>query len=160
MGGCFTKGCFTKNKTIDYNKIYKNCTKDNTPNYSFENLKKPVKILNIIDGDTVDIALYQEETNKIYKYQVRLYGIDTPEKRPLKSNPNRDKEIDASKRATIALTEYINRENNIVLALFYKPDKYGRLLCTFYDKNGNDINKWMISNGYACEYFGGTKQKL
>lgn len=139
--------------------VYKYCTNENTPYYSYENLKKKIKVLRIVDGDTVDIALHHEETNKIFKYRVRLYGIDTPEKRPLKSNPNRDKEIAASKRSSEALMKILEENDNIVVGLFYKPDKYGRLLCTLYDKNGEDINKWMVDNGYAYEYFGKTKQK-
>ena len=145
--------------TNNIDDLYKDCTYENTPYYSYENLKKKIKILKVIDGDTVDIALHHDETNKIFKYRVRLYGIDTPEKRPLKSNINRDKEIAASKRSSEALGKILQENCNIVLALFYKPDKYGRLLCTLYDKNGEDINKWMISNGYAYEYFGKTKQK-
>ena len=139
--------------------LYKDCTDENTPYYSYENLKKKIKILRVIDGDTVDIALHHDETGKIFKYRVRLYGIDTPEKRPLKSNPNRDKEIAASKRSSEALIKILEENDNIVVSLFYKPDKYGRLLCTLYDKNGEDINKWMVENGYAYEYFGKTKQK-
>ena len=113
----------------------------------------------MVDGDTVDIALHNDETGKIFKYRVRLYGIDTPEKRPLKSDPNRDKEIIASKRSSNALTKLLEENDNVLVSLFYKPDKYGRLLCTFYDKNGEDVNKWMVNNGYAYEYFGKTKQK-
>lgn len=139
--------------------VYKICTDENTPYYSYENLKKKIKVLRVVDGDTVDIALHHEETNKIFKYRVRLYGIDTPEKRPLKSDPNRDKEIAASKISSEALTKILKENDNIVVGFFYKPDKYGRLLCTLYDKNGEDINKWMVTNGYAYEYFGKTKQK-
>lgn len=143
----------------DIEDVYKNCTDENTPYYTYEGVKKKVKVLRVIDGDTVDIAYHHEETNKIFKYRVRLYGIDTPEKRPPKNDPNRDKEIAASKRSSSALTDYLQKNDNIVLALFYKPDKYGRLLCTFYDKCGEDINKWMVSQGFAYEYFGKTKQK-
>ncbi len=139
--------------------VYRDCTDENTPCYSYEGVKKTVKVLRVVDGDTVDIAYHHEETGKIFKYRVRLYGIDTPEKRPSKDDPNRDKEIAASKRASEALCEYLQRENNLVVALFYKPDKYGRLLCTFYDSLGVDMNKWMVEQGFAYEYFGKTKQK-
>jgi endonuclease YncB( thermonuclease family) len=139
--------------------IYKNYTDENTPVYTFEGLKKKVKVLRIIDGDTVDIALHHKESDIVFKHRVRLYGIDTPEKRPSKNDPNRDKEIAASKRSSEALTEYLRKNDFVVLSLFYKNDKYGRLMCTFYDKDGGNINKWMIDNGYAYEYFGKTKQK-
>ena len=138
--------------------LYKDCTDENTPCYSYENLKKTVKVLRVVDGDTVDIALYQDDTKKIYKYRVRLYGIDTPEKRPLKSNPNRDKEIEAAKQSSQAMIDKLRENDNMVVALFYKPDKYGRLLCTLYDKHGDDINQWMINGGYATPYFGKTKK--
>ncbi len=140
------------------NDIYKDNTLENTPEYTLENCNRKVKILRVLDGDTVDIALYHDDMKKIYKYRVRLYGIDTPEKRPLKSNPNRDDEIKASIKSKNALQKIVNDNDSILLAKFYKRDKYGRELCTFYDKNGDDINKWMIQNGYAYEYFGKTKK--
>ena len=150
---------------VDNVDIYSLCTDENTFCFSYEKLRKKVKILRVIDGDTVDIAMslveLQEYTQKdIYKYRVRLYGIDTPEKRPPKNDPNRDKEIAASKRSSEALNNYLRENDYIVIAQFYKPDKYGRLLATFYDKNGDDINKWMVFNGYAYEYFGKTKEKF
>jgi endonuclease YncB( thermonuclease family) len=46
------------------------------------------------------------------------------------------------------------------MALFYPTDKYGRLMCTFYDEKGEDINQWMVKQGYAVEYMGKTKKKF
>lgn len=177
MGNCFNNinktGVVTKDvgeevvkedvkedvKEFKEDNVYNNCTDENTPYYTYEGIKKKIKVLSVVDGDTVDIAYHHEETNKIFKYRVRLYGIDTPEKRPSKNDPNRDKEIAASKLSSAALTDYLKKNDNMVIALFYKPDKYGRLLCTFYDKCGEDINKWMVLQGFAYEYFGKTKQK-
>ena len=137
--------------------IYQDCTYENTPAYTYEHMRKMVKVLRVVDGDTVDIAL-QEETGKIFKHRVRLYGIDTPEKRPSVSDPDREKEIAESKRSSEALTNRLKENDNMVIALFYKSDKYGRLMCTFYDKQGDDINKWMVKSGFAYEYFGKTKK--
>ena len=161
---CF---CCISNKYIEEiptkavpNNVYHNCTYENTPTYSYENLHKMVKVLRVVDGDTVDIALHYEETGKIFQHRVRLYGIDTPEKRPALSNENRDKEIAASKQSSAALMQKLKENDNLVVAHFYKPDKYGRLLCTFYDKEGDNINNWMIQSGFAYEYFGKTKKKF
>lgn len=137
--------------------VYQNCTYENTPPYTYEHLRKLVKVLRVLDGDTVDIAL-EEETGKIFKHRVRLYGIDTPEKRPSASDPERDKEIAASKRSSEALTNRLKENDNLVIALFYKADKYGRLMCTLYDKQGDDMNQWMVKSGFAYEYFGKTKK--
>jgi endonuclease YncB( thermonuclease family) len=138
--------------------VYQDCTYENTPAYSYEHMRKMVKVLRVLDGDTVDIALYYEETGKIFKHRVRLYGIDTPEKHPLRSDPEREKEIAASKRASEALIGRLKENNDLVIALFYKADKYGRLLCTLYDKQGDNINQWMVQSGFAYEYFGKTKK--
>jgi endonuclease YncB( thermonuclease family) len=119
-----------------------------------------VKILRVLDGDTVDIALFHSESQRIYRHRVRLWGIDTPEKRPSKSDPHRHLEIEASYKAKRALEQRCLENNNYYTALFYHPDKYGRLLCTFYNKEGEDINQWMISQGHATEYFGKTKKKF
>ena len=137
---------------------YMNATYENTPEYTLEGLRSTVKILRILDGDTVDIALYHTGVDKVYRHRVRLNGIDTPEKRPALSDPNRHLEIEASKRSKEALEQRIKENDERVVAVFYRPDKYGRLLCTFYDKNGDDINKWMITNGFAYEYHGKTKK--
>lgn len=153
MGNCI---CTTNDE------IYHNYTHENTPEFTFNQIRRMVKILKVIDGDTVDIALYHddENKNKIYRHRVRLYGIDTPEKRPSLNDPNREKEIEASLRAKNALESRVNENNSLFIAHFYKNDKYGRLLCTLYDKNEEDINKWMIEKGYAYEYFGKTKKKF
>jgi micrococcal nuclease len=147
-----------KEKEKDIRTIYQQCTEENTPVYTYKNLKILVKVLRVVDGDTVDICLLHEETGKTFKHRVRLYGIDTPEKRPLKSNPNRDKEIAAAKLSTQAMKDKMVENDHMVIALFYDPDKYGRLLCTFYGKDGEDINQWMIDSGHAYSYLGKTKK--
>lgn len=140
--------------------IYKNCTNENTSFISYENIRKKVKVLQVIDGDTVDIAMVHDDTNKIFKYRVRLYGIDTPEKKPLKNNPDREKEIEAAKKSSQALHKKIEENHYLVTILLYKPDKYGRLLGTLYDSKGEDINQWMVTHGFATPYFGKTKKSF
>jgi endonuclease YncB( thermonuclease family) len=146
--------------TIEEINPYNEYTYENTPEFTFNGLRKKIKVLRVIDGDTVDIALQHDDTHKVYRHRVRLYGIDTPEKRPPKDDPYREKEIAASILAVAALDTILKDNDYIVLALFYKPDKYGRLMCSFYDKYGDDINKRMITNGHAYEYLGKTKKKF
>lgn len=149
-----------KQGTIDLILAYHTCTSENTPTYSYENLKKMVKILKVMDGDTIDIALHYEDSGKIFKHRVRLYGIDTPEMHPSLSNPDRLKEIEAAKQSKEALTQKLQENDNLVVAHFHTFDKYGRVMATLHDKQGEDINKWMIASGHAQEYFGKTKKKF
>lgn len=153
MGNCLA--CASSASTVS--DPYQESTVENTPEYTFDGIKAIVKVIRIIDGDTVDIAFLHPDSQQIYRHRIRLYGIDTPEKRPAKNNPNREAEIAASNRATEALRQRLKENDNRVLALFHKKDKYGRELATFYHKDRSSINAWMISEGYAYAYDGGTK---
>lgn len=139
---------------------YQHATYENTPEYTLEGLRALVKILRVLDGDTVDIALLHPDTQRVYRHRVRLWGIDTPEKKPSLSDPHRHLEIEASYRAKGALEQRCQENHYLFMALFYHPDKYGRLMCTLYDDKGGDVNQWMVKQGYAVEYMGKTKKKF
>ena len=138
---------------------YHGATDENTPYDTVEGLKTRIKVLRVIDGDTLDVGMCRDGRT-VLKYRVRLYGIDTPEKRPSRSDPLRHLEIEASLRSKQALTDRLMENDWIVIAHFDKPDKYGRLLCTLFDKNGENLNEWMIRMGHAVPYFGKTKKKF
>lgn len=139
----------------------KSCERESTPKWTLSGREQPGKVLNVVDGDTVDIAieLYPDE---YFQFRVRLYGIDTPEKRPPKASPTRDAEIAASKRSTEALTEYLKKYDYFVhKVVFREADKYGRWLCTLhYSDTPLSVNDWMVQEGFAKSYFGGTKEKF
>lgn len=134
---------------------------ENTPEYTLKGLRCPVKVLRVLDGDTVDIALYHTGLKTNYRHRVRLYGIDTPEKHPPKDQPplQREKEMAAAARSTDALRHRLEAIQYLPDAVFHSADKYGRLLCTFYVPSRPDqsINEWMVAEGYAHAYFGKTK---
>jgi len=155
MGICFSS---QEKEDILEESRYNQSTDANTPYFSYQTVRRVVKVLRVVDGDTVDSAMGSYENHKVFKYRVRLYGIDTPEKKPLKTNPNREREIEAAKRSTKAMVDKLQESNNMVTILFYKNDKYGRLMGTLYDRKGEDINQWMIKQGYAVPYFGKTKK--
>ena len=95
-----------------------------------------------------------------------MFGYDSPELHPLKSTPNREKEVAAAVRAKEFLESLIL--NKIVTAEFYKYDKYGRPLCNIFIpdpdsskivcKNLLCVNTLMIRKGYGQEYMGGKKK--
>ena len=53
------------------------CTFDNTPKFSLENRILPAKCLDIYDGDTATFGVII--SGDLYKFSMRLSGIDTPE---------------------------------------------------------------------------------
>lgn len=135
-----------------------NCTTANTPLFTFDGKEFLCKCINVYDGDTVTVAFrpfYNEETKigdkTIYKYNIRLSGIDTPE--------IRTKNLD-EKRKGIEIRDLLRKKilNKFITIRCGNFDKYGRLLGDIYDENTIHINQWLIDNGHAYGYDGGTKQ--
>ena len=114
----------------------------------------------MVDGDTIDVTialgvdLYKKE-------RVRIAGVDTPEKR------TRDLEekalgIDATNWMKEQLEGAIDGDDELTIRTELKGGmgKYGRLLGWLYvGDDAVSLNEQMITEGYAWEYDGGTKQK-
>ena len=109
------------------------------------------KVIKVYDGDTITIASKLPIRNSpVYRFSVRLNGIDTPEMRTKNQN---EKEI--AQKAQLYLSGLIM--NKTVLLKDVQTEKYGRLLAEVYIGKTH-INKNMIANRYAVKYDGGTKQ--
>ena len=119
-----------------------------------------IKIVKVLDGDTIDVTI--DLGFDLYKKErVRIAGVDTPEKR------TRDLEekalgIDATNWLKEKLTETIKGDEELTIRTALKGGvgKYGRLLGWLYvGESTISLNEQMITEGYAWEYDGGTKQK-
>ena len=118
------------------------------------------KINKVVDGDTIDVTI-DLGFDLLKKERVRIAGVDTPEKR------TRDKEekalgLDATAWMKEKLDGAIKGDDELTIRTELKGGvgKYGRLLGWLYV--GDDkfsLNQQMITEGYAWEYDGGTKQK-
>ena len=119
-----------------------------------------VKINRVVDGDTIDVTI-DLGFDLLKKERVRIAGVDTPEKR------TRDKEekvlgIDATNWMKEHLEGAIKGGKELIIRTELKGGvgKYGRLLGWLYVGESNiSLNEQMITEGYAWEYDGGTKQK-
>ena len=114
------------------------------------------KVVEVYDGDTVTVILFCGFRRQTLK--VRIYGLDTPEIRPLKSLSNREDEIKRAKAARDFLKQMVL--NKVVLLETRGRDKYGRLLSSVYIKTRCtliNIGQMMIEEGYGIPYFGGKK---
>ena len=119
-----------------------------------------VSIDRVLDGDTIDVTI--DLGFDLYKKErVRVAGVDTPEKR------TRDLEekalgIDATNWIKEKLEGAISGEDELAVRteLVGGMGKYGRLLGWLYIGDAElSLNEQMITEGYAWEYDGGTKQK-
>ena len=119
-----------------------------------------VSIARVLDGDTIDVTI--DLGFDLYKKEgVRVAGVDTPEKR------TRDLEekalgIDATNWLKEKLEGAISGDDELAVRteLVGGMGKYGRLLGWLYIGDAElSLNEQMITEGYAWEYDGGTKQK-
>lgn len=110
------------------------------------------KVVKIYDGDTITIAAKLPNTEgPIYRFSVRLNGIDTPEVKG-KSVAERD----LAKQAKGALQELLY--GKIVELRNVANEKYGRILADVYVGDVH-VNQWMIAENFAVSYDGGKKQR-
>jgi endonuclease YncB( thermonuclease family) len=108
-------------------------------------------VIKVYDGDTITIATklsYEDST--VYRFPVRLNGIDSPE-----IHGKNDDEKEAAKISQKALESLILHQD--VTLKNVKTEKYGRILADVYFGEIN-ISEWMLENRYAVKYDGGTKQ--
>ena len=111
-----------------------------------EEIKEITGFAKIIDGDTIKIS------NK----KIRLHGIDAPEKKQTCKKPyltisvfSFTKSYLCGQVSTNKLTKKIN--NQIIKCKIKDVDRYNRLIGECYKRNQN-LNSWLVSNGYAVAY--------
>ncbi len=115
------------------------------------------KVIKVYDCDTITIATKfpylttLDESNVMYRFHVRLLGVDTPEMK----NKNGD-EKSIAHLAQKTLSDLILNKN--VTLKNTSLDKYGRILGNVYMDDGTEISKWAIEKRFAVSYDGGTKK--
>lgn len=108
-------------------------------------------VIKVYDGDTITIASKMPyENSPLFRFNVRLNGIDTPE---IKSKNENEKIL--AKKARDSLSQLIM--NKDVTLQNVKNEKYGRILADVY-LGELHLNKWMIDKSFGVAYDGKTKQ--
>ena len=153
--------CCKKDSVIEYacnrdvfmrNFINWNNVDDSIPMLTFKGKRFNCKVVSVYDGDTIKVVfpIMGSGSMKLYKWNCRLIGVDTPE---LKTKNKLEKELGYKVRDK--LREKIL--GKIVYVECDKFDKYGRVLVNIF-VHGKNISKWLIDNEYALEYDGGKKK--
>lgn len=141
--------CFSKNKTEDVEYLV-NVVYENTVPFV-----PPVtvgKVIKVYDGDTFTmISKLPNTQGPIYRFNVRMKGIDSPE---IKGKTLNEKEL--GKKSRDVLSNLIL--GKIVILKDISTEKYGRILADVYIGD-LCINEWLLINNYAVKYDGGTKER-
>jgi micrococcal nuclease len=153
---------FTEIKT-SFTSIFKNrdvnCLKDGT-DIKWEDTTEfifPItggRVIKCYDADTITIASKMPYNDSpIYRFSVRLNGIDTPEIKGKDVTPD-EKQAASNARdfvSNLILNKYVRLEK-------VENEKYGRILADVYINDIN-LNELLIKERYAVKYDGGTKIK-
>ena len=113
------------------------------------------KVVKVYDADTITVANRisldggNTYSTEIYRFNVRLNGIDTPE---IKSTNPATKALAVNARDAL---RYLILDKVVQLSNV-STDKYGRLLADVYFETLH-INQWLLDKKYATPYAGGTK---
>lgn len=129
-----------------------NKTNETCPAFTISGLYT-AKIVNVYDGDTVHAVM--RFNGKFQKFSVRIYGIDTPERKLKLGTPNRDSLKAAAELARMEVVQLVL--NKLVVLKCRGFDKYGRLLANIVTREGVDVSQHLLAKGMAVPYFGGKK---
>ena len=114
----------------------------------------PVKVLRVVDGDTVDVDIDLGFGVWMRKQRIRMLGIDTPESR------TRDKEEKVYGLAAKAFLKEALKQGPVTLRTVKDgKGKFGRILGEFIVNNIN-INEFMIVNYHGVAYYGQSKEDI
>jgi endonuclease YncB( thermonuclease family) len=110
------------------------------------------KVIKVYDGDTITIASKLSNKDKIiYRFSVRLIGIDAAEIKGKTTNEKRIAIESRDKLHELVFDKMVHLKN-------ISTEKYGRILADVY-LDDLYVNKWMLDNGLAVPYDGGTKNR-
>ena len=118
-----------------------------------------VKILKIVDGDTVDVDIDLGFGVWLRDERVRIMGIDTPESR---TSDKTEKLFGLA--AKNRLKELLGKDAILKTQVGKGGEdmkgKFGRILGDFVSNDGRMITEIMIEEGHCVPYFGGSKDEI
>ena len=140
--------CFFKNKKQDLYGLDAPINYEQTINF-VPPIEKGI-VIKVYDGDTITIASklpYKE--SPIYRFSVRLSGIDCPEIKGKDENERNCAQLAKKELSNLLMNKLVRLEN-------VQTEKYGRVLADVYIDNIN-VSKHMLEKGLAIAYDGSTK---
>jgi Kyanoviridae endonuclease len=166
-----------------YSKVYKDYDYYTAKELFEDTYEKVCRLIDIYDGDTCKVSLQLFE-NQIYRFSVRLAGIDTPELRTRNEEEKKaglaarnlllmsiandnaavfnKKQLDIDEISSKEIKTLLSSDIYLVRIETQGFDKYGRLLVKiypFYDtEKKSSYNDQLVELGHAYSYDGGTKQ--
>jgi micrococcal nuclease len=122
-----------------------------------------VKVLKVVDGDTVDVDIDLGFGVTLTDERVRIMGIDTPESR----TSDRVEDL-FGEAAKARLKELMKHGGKLITTEDKKGEdmkgKFGRILGDFYverwEGKKERVTDILVEEGHAVAYFGGSKEEI
>jgi micrococcal nuclease len=115
-----------------------------------------VKVLRVVDGDTVDVDIELGFGVVLANERVRIMGVDTPESRT-SDDVEKLFGLASKNRLKDLLGEVAILKTQISKDGEDMKGKFGRILGDFVAPDGRMITEIMIEEGHCVPYFGGSK---
>ena len=118
-----------------------------------------IKVVNVVDGDTVDVDIDLGFGITLRDERVRVMGIDTPESR------TSDKVEDLFGETAKARVKELLKDGGKLITTEDRhgedmKGKFGRILGDFRLPTGNTLTETLINEGHAVAYHGGSKDDV
>ena len=111
--------------------------------------KYNAKLDRVVDGDTID-ALVDLGFDTWKKVRIRMMGMNAPE--------SRTRDLEEKKLGLAAKARLIEMLGDGIFTLqSHGVGKYGRCLGEIFRESDISLNKQLINEGHATEYFGGKR---
>ena len=149
--------------------LFENLNIHEIPFFSLEGLNTWCRVIDIYDGDTITVVI--PLMTAMYKFHIRLYGLDTPE---MKSSSEQQKanailarnrlielctNVATNLKSRKEVQQFLSKNIYLIWINAYKMDKFGRVLANVYKSPEDTVSfsKTLINEKLGYEYFGKTK---
>lgn len=112
----------------------------------------PVEILRVMDGDTLEVEIDEVQVEGLKKQTVRIFGIDTPETRTTD-----DFEKACGNWSKKRANDFVSSDGAYVLVTEFEDGGFSRILGDIRSPEGVMMSEFMLDQGLAVPYEGGTR---
>ena len=107
------------------------------------------RVIKVYDGDTITIATYVHDLPDLYRFSVRLNGIDCPEMKTKNESEKAVAELAKQRLSNVIWGKDVELRG-------VQLEKYGRILAEVWF-DGVSMNDMLVMERLAVAYDGGTK---
>lgn len=111
-----------------------------------------VQIVRVLDGDTVEVEIEEVQVAGLKNQTVRIFGIDTPETRTTD-----DFEKACGEWSKSRADDFLSSDGQYILLTEFEDGGFSRILGDVRSPEGVMLSKFMLDEGLAVPYVGGTR---